>query len=177
MELDVCIKGRRSVRSYTDEPVLKEQVEAVLEAGVWAPTGMWREPWRFIVIENKELDTAFLQTSGDAAKIILTPDRKKISANGQDLSFVTIEVTDKDGTLQPNAQNQLKFNVTGPGLIAGLANADMKDVGPYVGTTRKAWHGRALVVIRSTKNAGDINLIVSSPGLTDAVVTIRSELK
>jgi beta-galactosidase len=129
------------------------------------------------VIENKELDTAFLQTSGDAAKIILTPDRKKISANGQDLSFVTIEVTDKDGTLQPNAQNQLKFNVTGPGLIAGLANADMKDVGPYVGTTRKAWHGRALVVIRSTKNAGDINLIVSSPGLTDAVVTIRSELK
>ena len=90
---------------------------------------------------------------------------------------MTIEVTDKDGTLQPNAQNQLKFNVTGPGLIAGLANADMKDVGPYVGTTRKAWHGRALVVIRSTKNAGDINLIVSSPGLTDAVVTIRSELK
>ncbi|MGA3059012.1 MAG: nitroreductase family protein, partial [Candidatus Bathyarchaeia archaeon] len=44
MELDVCIKGRRSVRSYTDEPVSKEQVEAVLEAGVWAPTAMQREP-------------------------------------------------------------------------------------------------------------------------------------
>ena len=55
MELDVCIKDRRSVRSYTDEPVLKEQVEAVLEAGVWAPTAMQREPCRFIVIENKEL--------------------------------------------------------------------------------------------------------------------------
>jgi nitroreductase len=55
MELDVCIKGRRSVRSYTDEPVSKEQVEAVLEAGVWAPTAMQREPCRFIVIENKEL--------------------------------------------------------------------------------------------------------------------------
>jgi nitroreductase len=55
MELDVCIKGRRSVRSYTDEPVSKEQVEAVLEAGVWAPTAMHREPCKFIVIENKEL--------------------------------------------------------------------------------------------------------------------------
>jgi nitroreductase len=55
MELDVCIKGRRSVRSYTDESVSKEQVEAVLEAGVWAPTAMQREPCRFIVIENKEL--------------------------------------------------------------------------------------------------------------------------
>ena len=51
----MCIKGRRSVRSYTDEPVSKEQVEAVLEAGVWAPTAMQREPCRFIVIENKEL--------------------------------------------------------------------------------------------------------------------------
>ena len=55
MELDVCIKGRRSVRAYTDEPVSKEQLAAVLEAGTWAPTAMAREPWKFIVIENKTL--------------------------------------------------------------------------------------------------------------------------
>jgi nitroreductase len=55
MELDVCIKGRRSVRAYTTEPVSKEQIDAVLEAGVWAPTGMHREPWRFVVIEDKKL--------------------------------------------------------------------------------------------------------------------------
>ena len=55
MELDVCIKGRRSVRAYKDEPVSKEQIETVLEAGVWAPTGMNRQPWKFIVIENKQL--------------------------------------------------------------------------------------------------------------------------
>jgi nitroreductase len=55
LELDVCIKGRRSVRSYTDEPVSKEQIETVLEAGTWAPTAMNREPWRFVVIENREL--------------------------------------------------------------------------------------------------------------------------
>ena len=129
------------------------------------------------VIDDKELETTILKTSGKGAKIILLPDRTKISADGQDLSFVTIEVTDKDGLLHPNAQNQLHFNVDGPGVIAGVDNADLKDTDPYVGASRKAWHGRALVVIRSTKNAGDINLIVSSPGLTDAVVTIRSELK
>jgi nitroreductase len=55
MELDNCIKGRRSVRCFTDEPVTKEQIEAILEAGTWAPTGMAREPWRFIVIEDKKL--------------------------------------------------------------------------------------------------------------------------
>jgi len=55
MELDVCIKGRRSVRAYKDEAVPKELIEKVLEAGTWAPTGMHREPWKFIVIQNKEM--------------------------------------------------------------------------------------------------------------------------
>ena len=55
MELDACIKGRRSVRAYTEEPVSKGQIESVLEAGIWAPTGMNREPWRFIIIEDKKL--------------------------------------------------------------------------------------------------------------------------
>ena len=55
MELDACIKSRRSVRSYTNEPVSKEQIEAILEAGVWAPTAMHREPLRFVVIEDKKL--------------------------------------------------------------------------------------------------------------------------
>jgi len=53
MELDDCIKGRRSVRDFTDEPVSKEHLEAVLEAGIWAPTGMNRQPWKFLIIEDK----------------------------------------------------------------------------------------------------------------------------
>ena len=55
MELDVCVIGRRSVRAYTNEPVSKEQIDTVLEAGTWAPSGMHREPWKFIVIEDKKL--------------------------------------------------------------------------------------------------------------------------
>jgi beta-galactosidase len=128
-------------------------------------------------MDNKELETAILQTSGNAAGIKLIPDRTKLSADGQDLSFITIEVTDKDGKLQPNAQNQLQFSINGPGVIAGVDNADIKDLDPYIGTARKAWHGRALVVIRSTRNAGDIKLTVSSAGLTEAIVNIITEKK
>ncbi len=68
MELDVCIKGRRSVRSYTDEPVSKEQVEATLEAGTWAPNGIGNEPWRFIVIQNKTL----IKYVSDETKTLMT---------------------------------------------------------------------------------------------------------
>jgi nitroreductase len=55
MELDACIKGRRSVRCYNNEPVSKQQIEAILEAAVWAPTAMAREPWRFMIIEDEKL--------------------------------------------------------------------------------------------------------------------------
>jgi beta-galactosidase len=124
------------------------------------------------VVDNKEVEATLLQTSGDAAKIKLIADRTKISANGQDLSFITVEVTDRNGKLQPNADNLLQFKIEGPGIIAGVDNANMKDVDPYVGTSRKTWHGRALVVIRSTKSAGNIKLTVSSKGLHNAVENI-----
>ena len=55
LDLDACIKGRRSVRAFTQEPVAQSDVEAILEAGAWAPTGMGREPWRFIVIEDRKV--------------------------------------------------------------------------------------------------------------------------
>ena len=129
------------------------------------------------VMDNKEMEKTTLQTSGNAARIKLIPDRTKISADGQDLSFISIEVTDTEGKFQPNAQNQLQFSIYGPGVIAGVANADIKDIDPYVGNAHKAWHGRALIVIRSTRNTGDIKLKVSSPGLTEATATLRSELK
>ena len=69
------------------------------------------------------------------------------------------------------------FSVSGPGVIAGVDNADIKDPDPYSGTTRKAWHGRALVVVRSTRDAGNIKLTVSSEGITDASVMINADLK
>ena len=126
-------------------------------------------------IDNgKEMETTVLQTSGEVAKIKLSADRKEITADGQDLSYVSIKLTDRSGILQPNALNRLLFKIEGPGVLAGVANADMKDTDPYTADTRKAWHGRALVVIRSTHSAGDIKLTVSSAGLPEAILNIKA---
>jgi beta-galactosidase len=127
--------------------------------------------------DNKEIESTILKTAGDPAKIELIADRNNIIADGQDLSFVTIEVTDKNGIVHPNAENLLQFKIEGPGIIAGIDNANIKDLDSYVGTTRNAWHGRALVVIRSTKSAGNIKLTISSPGLTDEIVHIITVMK
>jgi beta-galactosidase len=128
-----------------------------------------------VAVENgREVDTVTLQTSGDAAVIKLTADRTNIAADGQDLSYVAVAITDASGILQPNAANLLQFKIDGPGIIAGVDNADLKDYSLYIGDTRKAWHGRALIVIRSTKDSGDVKLTVTSPGLSQAVLTIKT---
>ncbi|MDQ0965227.1 beta-galactosidase [Flavobacterium sp. W4I14] len=126
---------------------------------------------------NKETGSAILKTAGEAAKINLRADRKEILANGQDLSYITIEVIDKEGILQPNAANRLHFKIEGPGVIAGVDNADLKDFEQYVGNTRKAWKGKALVVIKSKHEAGDIKLTVTSPDLPPETLTIKTEIK
>ena len=126
------------------------------------------------VENNKEIESTILQTSGDAAKIKLIADRKEILANGQDLSYITVKISDKDGIFQPNATNRLHFKIEGPGTIAGVGNADVKDTDPYIADSRKAWHGRALVVIKSTHSAGDIKLTVTSPGLTETNINITA---
>jgi nitroreductase len=87
MELDVCIKGRRSVRAYTGEPVSKEQMTEVLEAGIWAPTGMAREPWRFIIIEDKNLIKLVSEETKSCVKEMMPPIAKKFATDADIICY------------------------------------------------------------------------------------------
>lgn len=126
------------------------------------------------VINGKETASVVLKTAGEPAAIRLKADSKVMSANGQDLLFVTVEITDKEGRLQPNAANHLSFTISGPGVIAGVDNADLKDTAAYVAKERSAWHGRAMVVIKSTHQAGEIKLTVNAAGLPAAGLTLTT---
>lgn len=125
------------------------------------------------VDNNKEKQSAQLKTAGKAVRIKLTADHATIQANGQDLSFVTVEITDENGNIQPNANNELSFSIKGAGAIAGVDNANLKDTDPYVSNKRTAWKGRALVVIKSTHQPGSIDLKVSSPGLLGSTIILK----
>lgn len=118
--------------------------------------------------------SAILRSARDVTRIAVNPDRAQIKADGQDLSFVTIELQDAAGTRHPKADNPLEFRVEGPGAIAGVGNANPMSVESYIRPARKAWQGRALVIIRSTKTPGEIRLRVSSSGLPAAEVVIHS---
>jgi len=116
-----------------------------------------------------------LTTAGKPARLRLTADRTTVQADGQDLSFVTVEALDGDGRLQPNADQELQFAISGPGVIAAVGNGDGRDTDPYQGNSRKLLEGRALVVVRTSKDGGPIRLRASAAGLSDADVTIQAK--
>lgn len=164
------------VRLYLNEKLIGEQATTIGQQF----TATFSIPYssgvlKAVGVENeKEVESAVLQTAGDASKIKLTADRKEVLANGQDLSYISVEIIDSKGILQPNAANSLKFEINGPGVIAGVDNADIKDTEQYIGNKRKVWHGRALVVIRSNRQAGEIKLSVTSNGLVAGTIVVKS---
>ncbi|REG99456.1 glycoside hydrolase family 2 TIM barrel-domain containing protein [Flavobacterium aquicola] len=124
------------------------------------------------VNDGKEIESAFLKTSGKASKISLKADHYKINADGQDLSYITIEITDENGIKEPNAENELSFEIEGPGTIAAVDNANLQDTNSYVLNKRKAWKGRAIIIIKSTRDKGIIKLKVKSADLKPQTLEI-----
>jgi beta-galactosidase len=114
-------------------------------------------------------------TTGAPMRLKLTADRKDLSADGQDLAFVTIEAVDGQGRLQFNADQQVHFTLSGPGAIAGLGNGDGQSAAPYQGDMLTLFHGRALVVVRTSRASGSIRLSAASPGLGDAFASLTSK--
>lgn len=126
-------------------------------------------------IENGvEKESVILKTAQQASKIKLTADRKTIFATGEDLSFITVEITDETGIVDPNFNDMLHFEIEGAGKIIGIANADLKDTESYIGNSHKSWKGRAMVVVKSLQKTGNIRLKVASPNLRSSKITIKS---
>ncbi len=114
-----------------------------------------------------------IQTAGAPSKIVLSPDRNEINADGKDLSFVKIEIVDKEGRICPNAVNLVKFKIEGDGVIAGVDNGNPASHEFFKASERKAFHGLCLAVVRSKQVRGEIHLSAISEGLQTAEVLIK----
>lgn len=136
------------------------------------------EPGEVKVISRKEGKTVAvkeIRTAGEPAQIRLIPDRAQLSADGKDLSFVTVEVLDKDGNLCPNADNLVQFDVKGNCFIAGVDNGSPFSMERFKDNKRKAFYGKCLVVLQNNGNDGTCTLKAMSSGLESAAITINSK--
>ncbi len=115
-----------------------------------------------------------LKTAGEHARLRLTPDRTVMAADGQSLTFVTVEVIDKNGWVCPNTPIDCEAIVKGQGQLLAFASADLKDTEPYTSPHVKTWKGRALLVVRSTQQKGSVSVSIKS-SLPTANLSLKSK--
>jgi len=115
-----------------------------------------------------------LTTAGEPSRLQVTTDRSVVNADGEDLSFVTVEAVDAHGLTDQHANQEVQFEISGPGVIAAVGNGDGQDADSYQGNRHKLFQGRALVVIRTSRQSGAIKLTARSSGLKDGSVTINA---
>jgi beta-galactosidase len=118
--------------------------------------------------------TEIIKTAGTPANIRLLADRNTIHADGKDLSFVTVEVTDKDGNLCPNAQRLLFFKTEGAGTLKALCNGDPTDLTSFASNYMKVFNGKLIAIVNSGKSTGEIKLTVSGERLSTKEIVIQS---
>ena len=118
--------------------------------------------------------TVAIATAGDPARLRLTADRRVITADGQDLCFITVEAVDREGRVCPDAAIPCEAVVKGQGQLLAFASADLKDREPSTSSRVTTWKGRALLVVRSSKRKGNVQVSVKS-GLPTSSLTIKTK--
>ncbi len=123
--------------------------------------------------KKKQVTVSELKTTADPDQIKITADRSKIKSDGQDLSYITVYLTDTNGIRNPKADNLVSFSIYGPGTIVAVGNANPMSIESFQAHQRKAWRGKCLVILKSGTERGRILLKASSPGLVPASIEIE----
>lgn len=136
------------------------------------------EPGTLIAIsrrDGKEVARDERRTAGAPAAIRLTPDRREIAADGRDLSYVTVDIVDADGNLCPLAENEVTFAVDGAAFNAGVDNGSPISLERFKADKRKAFYGKALIILQNNGQAGEATLTATAEGLAPATIKISAK--
>jgi beta-galactosidase len=116
-----------------------------------------------------------VRTTGKAARLAISADRTTIDADGNDLSFITVQVTDAEGLLVPEATHLVTFRMEGPGEIIATDNGDPASLVSFASLGKQAFSGKVLAIVRSIKGKrGVLSITATSPGLRSAALQVAS---
>ncbi len=122
--------------------------------------------------EGVKIGEEKIVTTGKPYAIKLMTDRKTIHADGLDLSYVTIQVTDEDGNVCPAADNDIRLEISGAGSIAGVGNGNPQAMESFQSDHIKTFYGEAMLILRASYTPGNIEVKATSPGLIEQKITL-----
>lgn len=113
-----------------------------------------------------------LTTAGPAARIDLVPDVTTIAADGGSVVHLEYRIVDRNGVRVPNADPDVTFEIQGPARLLGIGNGDLNDASDAKDLVHRAYQGRGLAILQSTRTAGEIRIRATATGLDPATVTV-----
>ena len=116
-----------------------------------------------------------IHTSDEPAKIELLADREEIQADGLDVVHIEVNILDKNQHFVPDASNDIEFKIEGVGVILAVDNGDPMSQESFWGSSRKAFNGKCLLIVKSTEKSGDIIVTAVSDGLETSRLKIGSK--
>ncbi len=125
--------------------------------------------------ENQAVAEKTIRTAGKASAVRLTPDRAAIKADGEDLCFINVSLTDKDGNPVPDDNRLMNIKVTGAGSFKAVANGDPTCTEPFQNPRMHLFSGQLTVLVQSGTEPGEIEVEVSGKGVKKATIIIKTE--
>ncbi|NDV82517.1 glycoside hydrolase family 2 TIM barrel-domain containing protein [Bacteroides sp. 51] len=126
------------------------------------------------VNRKKEAASTILKTTGTPAAIRLIADRNRIKADKNDLSYVKIEIVDKDGNVVPDAVLPVTIAFSGNGSVIASGNASYDDMKSFRSLTPRTFRGKAIAIVQPTEEKGSVQLTVSAEGLHTSSISIET---
>jgi beta-galactosidase len=123
--------------------------------------------------DGKEIASQTLKTVGKPTRLRLQPDREKIAASRNDLSYVTVDLVDAAGNSVPDGVRTVDFEIAGVGELAAAGSANPKDVTSFRTPTARTFQGKCMAILRPTGRAGTITLHAKSAGLEPAIILVK----
>lgn len=122
--------------------------------------------------DGREHARSIVETTGEPAAIHLTPDRTWLAGDGRDAMPITVSVVDSEGRVVPGSDNEITFDLSGPGTNIGHGNGNHNSHECEQGPCRRVFHGLAQLIVRSRVGSGPLTISAVSPGLRSAEVTL-----
>ena len=123
--------------------------------------------------EGRPAAEKIIKTAGKPHHLVAIPHRNILTADGDDLCYITIQVADKDGNLVPTDSRRVKYKVAGAGTFEATANGDPTSLLPFQNKEMDLFSGAATAILRSSNQKGVITFTASAKGVKPATVTIQ----
>ncbi|MCX6298413.1 MAG: DUF4982 domain-containing protein [Bacteroidetes bacterium] len=122
---------------------------------------------------GKIVATQVLKTAGAPAKIILSTEKKTVGNTWDDVCYITATIVDENNVECLNADNQIEFNVTGAGVLAGADNGDLTATESFLSNKRFSYKGRCIAIVKANAATGKINIVATTSNLKSANLVIE----